>query len=57
MSLIGTGFGSGTGSTEILWPGGKKLLKPAIKWRWPLKSSETRAMTPGVLMLEAGEVR
>ena len=43
------------GSVEhsILYPGGRKVLKPWIKFGWPENRVETRSMTPGVSMLWA----
>ncbi len=38
--------------TSILYPGGKKVLKPTIKSGWPLKRLETLLMTPGVSILK-----
>lgn len=38
--------------TSILYPGGRKVLKPTMSSGWPLKRLETRLMTPGVSMLQ-----
>ena len=37
--------------TSILYPGGRKVLKPTISSGCPLKSDDTLLMTPGVSML------
>lgn len=37
--------------TSILYPGGKNVLKPTISSGWPLKRSDTLAITPGVSIL------
>lgn len=36
---------------SIRYPGGRKVLKPWIRFGWPAKSSETLLMTPGVSIL------
>ena len=38
--------------TSILYPGGRKALKPTMSSGCPLKSSKTLLMTPGVSMLK-----
>ena len=38
--------------TSILYPGGKKVLKPTIRSGCPLKRFETRLITPGVSILK-----
>ncbi len=38
--------------TSILYPGGRKVLKPTIKSGCPLKRFDTRFMTPGVSILK-----
>ena len=38
--------------TSILYPGGRKVLKPTMSSGCPLKSDETLLMTPGVSMLK-----
>jgi WD repeat-containing protein 19 len=35
-------------TTSILYPGGRNVLKPRMRFGWPLKSSDTRRITPGV---------
>ena len=36
---------------SILYPGGRNVLKPEMSSGWPLKSMETRSITPGVVSL------
>lgn len=38
--------------TSILYPGGRKVLKPRIRSLCPRNSSDTQRITPGVLMLQ-----
>jgi len=46
------GLGSdGSNEHSILYPGGKKVLNPWIKFGCPLNSVETRSITPGVSIL------
>lgn len=38
--------------TSILYPGGRKVLKPIMRSGWPLNSWDTRLITPGVSILQ-----
>lgn len=50
-------LGSFPAPHSILYPGGRKVLKPWIRFGWPANSSETRLITPGVSILLLGEFR
>lgn len=50
VTLIGLGS-EGSKEHSILYPGGKKVLKPWIKLGCPRNKVETRSITPGVSIL------
>ena len=50
-------FGSFPVPHSMRYPGGRKVLKPWIRFGCPAKSSETRLMTPGVSILAKDLVR
>lgn len=47
---------NGSAEMSILYPGGRKVLKPCMRYGFPVKSVETRSMTPGVSILKRREV-
>ena len=43
--------------TSILYPGGRKVLKPTISSGCPLKSDDTLLITPGVSILGKNKIK